>query len=114
MSKTVAHYSPFQAHSGVAYISGHIGNTEAGLVGGGLAAEMAQLFTNLDETMAAAGTDKTQVLKTTVFLASISDYEEMNEIYASYFGDHKPARSAFAIDELPLGARVEIEAIAKQ
>ena len=54
--------------------------------------------------------DWTSVVKTTVFLADIDDYPAMNAAYMAAFGDHRPARSAFAVAALPLGARVEIEA----
>jgi 2-iminobutanoate/2-iminopropanoate deaminase len=53
------------------------------------------------------------VVKTTVFLADIADYAGMNEAYTAAFGDHRPARSAFAVAALPLGARVEVEAWAR-
>jgi 2-iminobutanoate/2-iminopropanoate deaminase len=60
--------------------------------------------------LAGEGAGLDAVVKTTVFLADIADYPAMNEAYVAAFGDHRPARSAFAVAGLPLGARVEIEA----
>jgi 2-iminobutanoate/2-iminopropanoate deaminase len=71
-----------------------------------------QALTNLSAVLEAAGTDMAHVVKTTVFLADIGDFKAMNEVYATFFGETPPARSAFAVKDLPLGAQVEIEAIA--
>ena len=58
------------------------------------------------------GTDIGHVVKTTVFLVDMADFALMNEVYAEFFGDHRPARSTVAVASLPRGARVEIEAVA--
>ena len=71
-----------------------------------------QVLTNLTAVLAAAGTDLSQVVKTTVFLASMDDFAAMNEVYAEVFGDNRPARSTVGVAGLPLGARVEIEVVA--
>ena len=60
----------------------------------------------------AAGSDFDKVVKTTVYLVDMADFTSMNEIYAKYFGDHKPARSTVAVAGLPRGVRVEIDVIA--
>lgn len=70
------------------------------------------LLSNLRAILEAAGSSMDRVVKTTVFLTSMSDFAAMNAVYAEAFGDHKPARSTVAVAELPLGARVEIEAVA--
>lgn len=67
---------------------------------------------NLRSILEAAGSGMDKVLKTTVYLADISDFAAVNEVYATYFSAPYPARSCFAVKELPLGARVEIEAVA--
>ena len=67
---------------------------------------------NLEAVLEEAGSSLDNVLKTTVFLADIDDFEEMNETYASYFDDEPPARSAVQAGALPLGMAVEIEAVA--
>jgi reactive intermediate/imine deaminase len=67
---------------------------------------------NVEAVLAEAGADLSDVLKTTIYLADIDDFEEMNETYATYFGDEPPARSAFEVGALPKGVGVEVEAIA--
>lgn len=69
-------------------------------------------LTNLQNVLQAGGSDLDKVLKTTVFLVDIKDFPAVNEVYASFFGQPYPARSCFAVKELPLGAKVEIEAVA--
>ena len=82
------------------------------LVEGGLEAEVKQIFFNMDIVLGEAGVQKTDIAKTTVFLAAMSDFARFNEMYAAYFGDHKPARSCVAVKELPKGAVAEIEILA--
>lgn len=67
---------------------------------------------NVEAILEEAGTSLGNVLKTTVFLADIDDFEAMNEVYAGYFGSDPPARSAIEVGSLPLGMAVEIEAVA--
>ncbi|MHB1328427.1 MAG: RidA family protein [Gemmatimonadales bacterium] len=71
-----------------------------------------QVFANLAAVLKAAGTDFSQVVKTTVFLADMAEFGIVNEIYAEHFGDHRPARSTVQAAGLPKGVRVEIECIA--
>ncbi len=82
------------------------------LVDGGIEAQTRQALDNLKAVLEAAGSDLAHVLKVTVFLADINDYKAMNGVYADYFDGSNPARSAFAVAALPLGALVEIEAVA--
>jgi len=79
-------------------------------VPGGTAAETRQALANLEAQLATEGASLTDVVKTTVFLRHMSDYAVMNEVYTEVFGDHRPARSAIGVAELPLGALVEVEA----
>ena len=83
------------------------------IVEGGLEPELRQLFVNLKRLLASENATLDNVLKTTVFLTDINDYDQMNEIYMEEFGRHRPARSAVAVASLPLGAIIEIEAWAK-
>jgi reactive intermediate/imine deaminase len=95
------------------FISGEIGTDSTGkLVPGGIQAEGRQALNNLQHTVEHLGSRMDRVVKCTVFLADIRDYDAFNEIYASYFTVRKPARSAMAAAALALGARVEIECIA--
>ncbi len=82
------------------------------LVDGGVEAQTEQVIKNLKAVLAAAGSSLTNVIKTTVFLADINDYKAVNGVYAKYFSDSPPARSAVQVAALPLGALVEIEVIA--
>lgn len=71
-----------------------------------------QVLRNLDEVLKAAGTGLDNVVKTTVFLADMNDFAEMNEVYGRYFSDNKPARATVQAARLPRDARVEIDCIA--
>ena len=71
-----------------------------------------QVLSNLQALLQGAGSDLNKVIKTTVFLADMGDFAELNEVYASFFKDHKPARSCIAVKTLPKNVKVEIEAIA--
>jgi 2-iminobutanoate/2-iminopropanoate deaminase len=79
-------------------------------VEGGIAAQVTQAIANIKTLLSGEGSSLDAVAKTTVFLADIGDFAAMNEAYMAGFGDHRPARSAFAVAALPLGALVEIEA----
>lgn len=83
------------------------GNIEAE----GIAAQTEQVMKNLGEVLSAAGTSFEKAVKTTCFLANISDFAAFNEVYAKYFTE-KPARSCVAVKDLPKGALVEVEVIA--
>jgi 2-iminobutanoate/2-iminopropanoate deaminase len=82
------------------------------LVGRTTAEQTEQVFANLKAVLAAAGTALGNVVKTTVYLADMADFGQMNEVYAKHFGSHKPARSTVQAAGLPKGARVEIDVIA--
>lgn len=92
-------------------LSGQIGrNPETGaLPPGGIKAETKQTMENIKRTLEKYGSSLDQVVKCSVMLADISEWSAMNEVYVTYFPDHKPARSAFGTSGLALGARLEIE-----
>ncbi|MFV0480711.1 MAG: RidA family protein [Campylobacteraceae bacterium] len=71
-----------------------------------------QVLENLSQVLSEAKSSLQKVLKTTIFLSDINDFTKVNEIYGSFFGSHKPARSTVAVKTLPKNAKVEIEAIA--
>lgn len=79
---------------------------------GGIEAQTRQSLTNVKAILEAAGSDMTHVVKTLVFLADMSDFAAMNKIYAEFFTQPYPARSAVAVKELPKGALIEIEVVA--
>lgn len=104
-------YSPVYRVGDWACISGQIGIGDEGLADG-FEAQLAQIFVNLEALLAQHGVRRDQIAKVTVFLADMDDYGRMNDAYAEYFGDHRPARSAVAVAGLPFGALVEVEAYA--
>ncbi|KAA3655449.1 MAG: RidA family protein [Chloroflexi bacterium] len=81
------------------------------LVEGDVVAQTEQVMKNLEAVLAAAGTNFDNVVKSTVFLADINDFAAMNGVYGRYVGELPPARSAFQVAALPLGASVEIEMV---
>ncbi len=93
-------------------VSGQVGVAEGVLVEGGIEAEVQQALVNLVAVLATEGASLANVVRTGVFLRHISDYPVMNEIYVEVFADSRPARSTVAVAGLPLGALVEIDALA--
>ncbi|MFC4766784.1 RidA family protein [Effusibacillus consociatus] len=74
--------------------------------------QLHQVFANLEAVLDAAGTSLNKVVKTTVFLKNMDDFAKLNEIYGSYFKEHRPARSTIEVARLPKDALVEIELVA--
>lgn len=112
MSTPVGPYTPSIRVGDLVITSGQIGIADGALVGDDLRSQLQQAMANLATVLATHDATLDDVVKTTVFLVDMADYGEMNEIYLAALGDHRPARSAVAVAALPLGARVEIEAIA--
>lgn len=81
-------------------------------VEGGIKEQTRQALTNASHILEEAGTDLSHVVKTTVYLADMNDFAAMNEVYATFFKEPYPARSAVAVKDLPKGAFVEVECIA--
>lgn len=79
---------------------------------GGIKAQTRQSLTNVQAVLRAAGLDMSNVVKTTVFMADMADFADMNSVYAEFFTEPFPARSAVAVKALPKGAQVEIEVVA--
>ncbi|GCF08282.1 RidA family protein [Dictyobacter arantiisoli] len=82
------------------------------MVGDDIQTQTQQVFQNLQALLEAAGTSLDQVIKTTVFLTTMDNFQAMNEVYATYFNTDAPARSTVAVLELPRNALVEIECVA--
>jgi 2-iminobutanoate/2-iminopropanoate deaminase len=107
-------YSQAMRWGNLLFLSGQVGidpQTNM-LVDGGVEAQTRQVLKNMTAILAAVGLDFSCLLKTTVYLKDMADFKTINEIYADHMPDPYPARSALAVKELPLGAEVEIEAIA--
>ncbi len=87
--------------------------TTGRMIEGDVSAMTRRVLANLSEVLAAAGCSLHDVVKTTVFLRDMADFQAMNAVYAEVFGDHRPARSTIAVRSNPLDAPVEIECIAE-
>jgi 2-iminobutanoate/2-iminopropanoate deaminase len=95
------------------FVAGQLGLDPGGtMVGPGVAEQTEQVMRNLAAILAEAGSSLDKLVKTTVFLVDLSEFQAMNEVYARHVGDRPPARSTFEVAALPSGARVEIEAVA--
>jgi 2-iminobutanoate/2-iminopropanoate deaminase len=109
-----APYSQAIKANGFVFVAGQLGfepgQTE--VVGPGIKAQTEQTIDNLEAILTEAGSSLDRIVKTTVFLASLGDFQGMNEVYAGRIGDAPPARSTIEVGALPSGALVEIEAIA--
>ena len=107
-------YSQAIEVNGFVFASGQIpiDPTTGEFVEGGIQEQTRQALTNASNILKQAGTDLAHVVKTTVFLSSIADFAAMNEIYAQFFTEPYPARSAVAVKDLPKGALVEVEVLA--
>jgi 2-iminobutanoate/2-iminopropanoate deaminase len=112
--KVVGAYSQAIDTGETVYLSGQIAiNPATGrLVDGGAAEQTAQIIKNISAVLEAAELNLDNVVKITAFLADINDYAEFNTVYGQHFSNNPPARSAVGVAALPIGARVEIEAIA--
>jgi 2-iminobutanoate/2-iminopropanoate deaminase len=107
-------YSQALRYGNLLFLSGQVGiDPETGkLVEGGVEAQARQVFKNLAAVLAAAGINFRRLLKTTVFLKDMAHFKIVNEVYAAEVPPPYPARATVAVAELPLGAALEIEAIA--
>ncbi|HZS30531.1 MAG TPA: Rid family detoxifying hydrolase [Gaiellaceae bacterium] len=108
-----APYSQAIAAGGFVFVSGQLGLKPGDTaIGGGIEEQTEQIFANLAAILAEAGSDLGRLVKTTVFLQNLDDFQAMNGVYARHAGDTPPARSTVEVAKLPSGALVEIEAIA--
>jgi len=112
--KAIGPYSQAITTDGLVFTAGQVAlDPQSGeLVGTTAAQQTEQVFKNLQAVLTAAGTNLDNVVKTTVYLADMADFAQMNEVYAKHFGTHKPARSTVQAAGLPKAARVEIDVIA--
>jgi reactive intermediate/imine deaminase len=110
----VGAYSQATTIDDLVFTAGQIPLTPEGdlLDGADIDIQTEQALENVEAVLEAAGASMADVLKMTVYLADIDDFEEMNDIYETFFDEDPPARSAIGVDALPKGVGVEIEAIA--
>ncbi|HJC04765.1 MAG TPA: RidA family protein [Candidatus Enterocloster excrementipullorum] len=114
--KAVGPYSQGVCMNAIQFISGQLPvDPKTGkIVEGGIKAQTEQSLKNLGAVLKATQLDYPNVLKTTVLLADINDFGEMNEVYAKFFTENPPARVCFQVAALPMGALVEIEAVSSR
>jgi len=108
-------YSQAIEVEGILYCSGQIPvDPETGqMVEGGIVEQATRVFKNLSNVLSAGGSSMNYILKTTVYLADLDDFKAMNEVFEKAFANHKPARSTIQVAGLPLGALIEIDAVAQ-
>ena len=113
--KAIGPYSQAVESRGFVYTAGQVGLDPATMkiVEGGIGPQTERVFQNLQAVLAEAGLGFQDVVKTTVFLTTMANFQAMNAVYAARFGDHRPARSTVAVADLPAGALVEIDVIAR-
>jgi 2-iminobutanoate/2-iminopropanoate deaminase len=106
-------YSQAVKARGFVYTSGQIAlDPEGNFVDGSFADQAHRVFKNLEAILRAGGSSFSRVLKATVYLVDLGNFKELNDIYASYFGDHKPARTTVQVSALPKGSALEIDLVA--
>ena len=113
--KAVGPYSQATAHAGILYASGQIGlDPKLGkMVADDVEAQARQVTKNLTAVLQKAGATTNDILKVNIFLVDMEDFPLVNAIYAEWLGEHRPARATVAVAALPLGAKVEMDLIAR-
>ena len=111
--QAIGPYSQAIKTDAMVYTSGQVAlRADGSFNDGDIAVQTTQVFENLTAVLNEAGSGLDKVVKTTVFLSDMDNFAAMNEVYAKFFGEHKPARSTVAVKTLPKNALVEIECIA--
>jgi 2-iminobutanoate/2-iminopropanoate deaminase len=110
-----APYSQAIKAGGFVFVSGQLGLAAGGseMVAATIGEQTEQVFDNLEAILTEAGSGLDRIVKTTVFLADLQDFQGMNEVYARRVGEPPPARSTIEVAALPSGALIEVEAIAE-
>ena len=111
--QAIGPYSQAIIANNMVFTSGQIAlDSDGNLVCNDVAGQTEQVLKNLSEVLKEAGSSLDRVVKTTIFLSSMDDFATVNEVYAKFFKEHKPARSTVAVKTLPLNVKVEIDCIA--
>ncbi len=113
--KAVGPYSQAVTANGMVWLSGQIGLVpERGeLAGEDLASQARQVMANLTAVLEAAGASLSDIVKVNIYLTDMNDFPELNALYAEWLGEHRPARATVAVAALPLGARIEMDVVAR-
>ena len=111
--QAIGPYSQAVEINGTLYISGQVPvNPETGKIPGGIEAQTEQVMKNIGAILKEAGYSFEHVVKSTCLLSDMANFKAMNEIYGAYYKENPPARAAYGVVQLPLGALIEIETIA--
>ncbi|MBF7096283.1 Rid family detoxifying hydrolase [Alkalibacter mobilis] len=111
--KAVGPYSQAIEYNGIIYVSGIIAiDPLSGTLTGNVTEQTERILTSLKEILISAGSSMDKVIKATIFLKDVKDFEKVNAIYANHFKEPYPARICVEVAKIPLGALVEIDAIA--
>ncbi|OFX20711.1 MAG: reactive intermediate/imine deaminase [Bacteroidetes bacterium GWA2_31_9b] len=111
--KAIGPYSQAIEVNGTLYISGQIPiNPATGQMAEGITEQTKQVMENIGEILKAAGYSYSNVVKSTCLLSDMNNFQAMNEVYGTYYKETPPARAAYGVVKLPLGALIEIETIA--
>jgi 2-iminobutanoate/2-iminopropanoate deaminase len=107
-------YSQAVISQGFLFTSGQVALTPSGdFIQGSVVDEAQQVFANLDALLKAAGCTRTNVVRATVYLTDLGEFAAVNEVYAGYFLEHRPARACVQVAALPKGAQIEIDFVAE-
>ncbi|MEX1063553.1 MAG: RidA family protein [Balneolaceae bacterium] len=114
--KAIGPYSQAVKHNGIIYCSGQISvePRTMNLTGEPVEVQTLQVMKNLEEVLTAAGSSFSNVLKCTLFLADMNDFDKVNDVYSRYFNERPPARETVAVKALPKNALIEISCIASE
>ena len=113
--QAVGPYSQAIVHNGLLYASGQIGLLPATgqMIADSVEAQALQVTENLTAVLNASGANCDDIIKVTIFLVDMADFPLVNTIYAKWLGEHRPARATVAVAALPLGAKVEMDLLAR-
>jgi 2-iminobutanoate/2-iminopropanoate deaminase len=113
--QAIGPYSQAVKANGMVFTSGQIALDPAtgALVEGPFEEQVRRVFRNLEAVLREAGSSFDRVLKATVYLTDLANFQTLNTIYAEFFGDHKPARTTVGVSQLPKGSTVEIDLVAQ-
>lgn len=113
MANAPSHYSPIVSFENLLFTSGQLPLVDPKLkiVAEGIEAQTVLVLQKVENLLEAYNLDRTHILKTTAFICNMDDWSAVNEVYAKFFGDHKPARSIIPVSELHYGCLIELEAI---
>lgn len=112
LPKPKGHYSPIVEHNGTLYISGQLPKQADGSIPKGIEAQTEAVLAKLDHLLTIGGSNRNSVLQVRIYIPNVAYWSAVNEIYASFFGEHRPARCIVPSRELHYDCLIEIEAVA--